>query len=141
MHQKRTYRNLIDSGRRAFFNVTVKETDLYIHAPQTPENTARDLVLKYRGYIEAYIRQYPEFASTLTPWHISGPAPAIIRDMADAGQKAGVGPMAAVAGAMSEYVGRDLLERSREVIVENGGDVFVKADAPTTIALFAGNSP
>lgn len=41
--------------------------------------------------------------------------------MAWAGVKANVGPMAAVAGAMAEYVGRDLLKYSKEVIVENGG--------------------
>ena len=44
-----------------------------------------------------------------------------------AGHKADVGPMAAVAGAIAEYVGKDLLQYSRNVIVENGGDIFIES--------------
>ena len=47
--------------------------------------------------------------------------------MAEAGEKAGVGPMAAVAGAIAESVGRELLAFSVEIIVENGGDIYLKA--------------
>ncbi|MGE0084653.1 MAG: UPF0280 family protein [Desulfococcaceae bacterium] len=140
-YEKRTYRDLIDRGRRSFYRVTVKETDLYVHTEPAMENRVRELVLQYRGYIESYIFQFPEFARTLSPWHIHGPVPNIIRDMAEAGGKAGVGPMAAVAGAVAEYAGRDLMKQSREVIVENGGDIFLKTDAPVTIAIYAGKSP
>jgi ApbE superfamily uncharacterized protein (UPF0280 family) len=49
--------------------------------------------------------------------------------------------MAAVAGAFSAYVGYDLLKYSNEVIVENGGDIFMKTDAERTVAIYAGSSP
>jgi ApbE superfamily uncharacterized protein (UPF0280 family) len=61
--------------------------------------------------------------------------------MIEAGRRAGVGPMAAVAGAIAEYVGRDLLGYSNEVIVENGGDIFLAMTDPATIAILAGSSP
>jgi len=61
--------------------------------------------------------------------------------MAAAGEAAGVGPMAAVAGAIAAHVGVDLLPYSTEVIVENGGDVFLKIKGPGTIAIYAGSSP
>jgi ApbE superfamily uncharacterized protein (UPF0280 family) len=48
--------------------------------------------------------------------------------------------MAAVAGAIAEQVGRGLLRRSAEVIVENGGDVFLKTAGAATVAIFAGPS-
>jgi len=140
-YEKRSYRDLIDRGGRFFYRVTVKETDLYVHTVPPMENRTRDLVLQYRGYIENYISQFPEFAKSLNPWHIRGPVPNVIRDMAEAGIKAGVGPMAAVAGAVAESVGSDLLKHSREVIVENGGDIFLKTDAPVTLAIYAGKSP
>ncbi|QTA81521.1 UPF0280 [Desulfonema limicola] len=140
MYEERSYRKLIDKGRREFFKITVKETDLYIHARPCLKETVKELILQYRGYIEAYICQYPEFAAALNPWHLPGPAHKIIRDMADAGIKAGVGPMAAVAGVMSEYVGQELLKYSREVIVENGGDIFIKTSTPVTTAIYAGTS-
>ncbi len=140
-YEKRTYRDLIDRGSRFFYRVTVKETDLYVHTNPRMEDMTRELVLQYRGYIENYISQFPEFAITLTPWHIKGLVPNIIREMAEAGTKAGVGPMAAVAGAVAESVGLDLLKHSREVIVENGGDIFLKTDTPVTLAVYAGKSP
>jgi len=119
----------------------VKETDLFVHAVRNLEDAAKESILRHRGYIEAYIKEHPEFAETLTPWRMSGPAPIIIKDMAKAGQKAGVGPMAAVAGVLAESVGMDLLSYTDEVIVENGGDIFLKTDSPAAVGIFAGHSP
>jgi len=61
--------------------------------------------------------------------------------MAIAGQEAGVGPMAAVAGGIAGMVGKNLLKYTDEIIVENGGDVFVRTNVPVTIGIFAGDSP
>ena len=140
-HQERTYRRLAYRGQLVSFRVSVKETDVLIHATRPLEEITKELILKYRGYIEAYIRQNPEFAKTLRPWSPGGPAPLIVKDMAARGEKVGVGPMAAVAGAMAEHVGHELLAHSQEVIVENGGDVFLKTDGPVTAGIFAGSSP
>jgi len=121
--------------------VTVKETDLHVQARSDLSALTRELVLEQRGYIEAYIRRYPEFASTLNPWRRTGPAATIVRDMIAAGTAAGVGPMAAVAGALSEHVGRGLLAHSDEVIIENGGDIFLQTGEAATVAIWAGDSP
>jgi ApbE superfamily uncharacterized protein (UPF0280 family) len=139
--RKRFYRNLISTDNLAAFRVTVKETDLFVRASAPLENITRELVLEKRGYIENYIKKYPEFERTLTPWRVTELEPVIIGDMAAAGEKAGVGPMAAVAGAIAEHVGNDLLKYSSEVIVENGGDVFLKLYDPVTVGIFAGRSP
>jgi uncharacterized protein len=139
--QKRSYRNLISKSNLVAFRVTVKETDLFVQASTPLEDITRELVLEKRGYIENYIKKHPEFARTLQPWHVTAFEPVIIRDMALAGEKAGVGPMAAVAGAIAEHVGIDLLRYSHEVGVENGGDVFLKSDDPLTVGIFAGRSP
>ena len=139
--QKRSYRNLVLKDNLVNFRVTVKETDLFVQALKPLEDATRELILEKRGYIENYIKRYPEFARTLKPWRVQGPEPMIINDMALAGEKAGVGPMAAVAGAIAEHVGSGLLKHSDEVVVENGGDVFLKLDNPVTIGIFAGDSP
>jgi ApbE superfamily uncharacterized protein (UPF0280 family) len=49
--------------------------------------------------------------------------------------------MAAVAGAVAEFVGRKLLEHCRQVIVENGGDIFIKTKKRRRVGIYAGNSP
>lgn len=141
MPTPKTYRARVDSGRLKAFEVTVKETDLHVQAHCDLRAVTRELVLEQRGYLEAYIRRHPAFAATLTPWPIEGPAPNIVRDMIAAGRAAGVGPMAAVAGAVAEHVGRGLLAHSAEVIVENGGDIFLRTAHPATVAVFAGDSP
>jgi hypothetical protein len=127
-------------ARLCSFEVKVKETDLRVSADRPLGFQTRESVLGYRGQIEAYIEKHPDFVTTLMPWLINEPAPAIVRAMIGAGRKAGVGPMAAVAGAIAERVARDLLVHSQEVIVENGGDIFLKLNDKFTAAIFAGPS-
>ena len=86
----------------------------------------------------SYIRSDPSFFSSLEPLEVMEDAPEIVRVMAEASEKAVVGPMASVAGAMAEFVGRELLAFSGEVIVENGGDIFLRASKPRTLGIFAG---
>ena len=123
------------------FRVVVKETDLLVHAAKKLSAEAREAVLEQRGYIEAFIKTHPDFLSSLIPWRFDRPAPQIIADMVSAGENAGVGPMAAVAGAVAEHVGRGLLGFTDQVIVENGGDLYIKTDAPVTVGILAGRSP
>lgn len=141
MYQDRTYRNLLCSKDLVSFRVIVKETDVLIHAEKHLEDITKELILRHRGYIENYVQRYPGFLRTLDPWRIRGPAPLIIKDMVAAGSKAGVGPMAAVAGAIAEHVGVDLLSHTNQVVVENGGDVFLKTNDRVIVGIFAGRSP
>lgn len=140
MYQPRKYRNLVEAARLLAFRVVVKETDLLVHAEKKLEHETRKLVLEHRAYVEAYIKTHPDFAAVLTPWQLDGPAAAIVVDMVKAGENAGVGPMAAIAGAIAEHVGLGLLKSTGHVIVENGGDVFIKTDTPLTVGIFAGKS-
>ncbi len=143
MFANRDYR--IKSKRKGLvsFTVTVKETDLHIQACSDLSDLALRTVLTHRGYIESYITLDPPFKTSLKPIPIDTPrpAPAIVTEMIRAAKKAGVGPMASIAGAISEFTGQSLLKCSQEVIVENGGDVFFKTDTHTTFTIFAGNSP
>ena len=139
--ERRTYRRQAMVAHLQAFQVTVQETDLMVQAEQDLSGLCREEVLAQRGYIEKYIKRYPDFLRTLTPWTISDPAPAIIRQMIHAGQSAGVGPMAAVAGAIAEAVGEVLGRHSQEVVVENGGDIYLVLKRPVTIGLYAGRSP
>lgn len=140
MGQERTYRQLVHADQRAVFQVVVMETDLMIHAQEDLAPMARELVLEHRRYLESYIEKHPEFATTLRPWPLTTPAPAIVAAMTSAAAEAGVGPMAAVAGAMAQSVGLGLMTRTDEVIVENGGDTFIYTQQPVRVGIFAGDS-
>ena len=139
--EPRTYRHWIESKDLVSFQVTVQETDLYIRASSNLQKKARKVIIKYRGQLEKYIEQNPAFQELLEPLASDANAPHIVKMMVEAGQQAGVGPMAAVAGAIAEYVGQELLEYSPEVIVENGGDIFVKSLNKRVVGIYAGESP
>jgi len=139
-YKDRFYRRRISRKDLVSFEVRVKETDLLIRADRELSKPAMDLALKARERLESYIGGRPDFASSMTPLPYDPFAPKIARDMLAAAEKAGVGPMAAVAGAIAEYVGQGLLDQAREVMVENGGDLFIKVDRPVIIGLFAGES-
>ena len=141
MYEPRTYRHQIEGKDLVSFNVIVKETDLYIRASSNLKRKAHRLVLKYRSLLERYIERHPAFLTSLKPLPVAEDAPHIVRQMAEAAQEAAVGPMAAVAGAIAEFVGDELSVFSPEIIVENGGDIYLKSLRKRIVGIYAGKSP
>ncbi len=140
MHEPRFYRHWIKDSGLISFNVVVAQTDLYIRSQRNVKDKALDSVLKHRGSLETYIKSHPLFLTTLDTYQAESEAPAIVKEMARVSQLTGVGPMAAVAGAIAEAVGRDLLAFSSEIIVENGGDIFLKTSQKRLVGIYAGRS-
>lgn len=137
----RTYRRKVRTRGLVSFNVAVKETDLWVSAARDLADATRDLIFDCRHQIETYIRSHPDFVSSLAPYDHDSYAPPLVKEMIEATGRVGVGPMASVAGAIAQHVGRGLLELSDQVIVENGGDIYLNAKRPLTVAVFAGTSP
>lgn len=139
-HNCRTYRQWVQNGLVPM-RVTVQETDLSIYADVEVAQAAKEAVITQRGYLEQYIKGHPDFMHTMDPWPNDPMAASIVREMIDAGRGTGVGPMAAVAGAMAQQVGETLLDSAQEVVVENGGDVFLNCRQDLTVAVYANRSP
>jgi len=140
--KKRNYRQVIAADDLVSSFVTVKETDLHILAAVEVTAEANQSAHHYRNQLENYIASHPDFLTSLVPLEKDVLAPPIIRSMLKAAAAADVGPMAAVAGAIAEYVGRDLLQTGlQEVMVENGGDIFLQRNRESVAAIFAGQSP
>lgn len=142
----RVYRLGLRENDLFYFQVVYKETDLYIGIRKDrflPEIAARvdSEVHILRNQLDAYMRLDPEFFRTLRPYDPKPSAPPAALEMAAAARKAGVGPMAAVAGVFADHVGRELTRFSRDVIIENGGDIFLKSSRRRRIGIFAGDSP
>lgn len=140
-YRERDYRRIRDEDLISS-PVKVVETDLHILASRPVEDEALSLVVNARNIIEEYIKTRPDFLQSLQPLPPDESARPLIREMLTAGRAAGVGPMATVAGTISEVVGKGLLAAGvEEVIVENGGDIFMFRKRESTIAVFAGQSP
>ena len=141
-YNKRTYRQAVSADDLVSSFVTVKESDLHILAARNVADEAYHYVHRYRNQLENYIAGHPGFLTALIPLEQDTLAPPIVKGMLKAAAAAAVGPMAAVAGAIAEYVGRDLLDSGlHEVMVENGGDIFLKRNRESVAAIFAGQSP
>ena len=141
MYQPRAYRHWVKGKDLVSFNVVVKETDLYIRASTDLKRKAVKLVLKYRDTLERYIERHPSFLTSLEPVATDDDAPRIVKSMSESARKTGIGPMASVAGAIAEFVGSQLLAFSPEIIVENGGDIYLKSLGKRLIGIYAGKSP
>jgi len=141
MFEPRTYRHWIKGNDLISFNVAEKETDLYIRASRNLKRKAYKLVLKYRGILERYIEQHPSFLTSLEPLPVTENAPHIVKSMSESAARVGIGPMASVAGAIAEFVGNELLAYSPQIIVENGGDIYLKSLAKRIVGVYASKSP
>ncbi len=144
---ERTYRSAARSPDLFGFTVRVKKTDLYVAVDRSLEASAErqtrkvvECVEQLTAELERYILRDPAFLTALLPHPAAPDAPLVARVMADAATLVGVGPMAAVAGAFAERVGCELMDESGEVIVENGGDVFIRTSRVRKVAIFAGES-
>jgi ApbE superfamily uncharacterized protein (UPF0280 family) len=96
-------------------------------------------IVSQRKILEGYIASHQEFGKALKPLDIRPDAPPVAAQMAKAARRVGVGPMAAVAGAMAQRAAEaGLAAGAPEAIIENGGDIYLKAIEPVTIGLHTG---
>ncbi|NYZ78948.1 UPF0280 family protein [Candidatus Micrarchaeota archaeon] len=103
---------------------------------------AHSSLLKNRAELEEYIGLHPFFKSTLEPLEVERDAPWVVKLMAEAAEKTGVGPMAAVAGALADLMLEDVVgEGCRYAIIENGGDIAMQVDRVAKVVVYAGSSP
>lgn len=141
----RHYRLSHTGSDLSYFNIRVKESDLAIGVDQKIHTDSlvslcQHELIRLRSELEYYIEMQPDFKTTFVPVELLPGAPEIARLMAGAALLAGVGPMAAVAGAFAQKIGEYLGQYSTEVIVENGGDIYLCSNQPRTVAIFAGES-
>jgi ApbE superfamily uncharacterized protein (UPF0280 family) len=140
MPQEHPYRRGIYPKDLISFRVLIRETDILVSSTKDLREQTKNSIYHYRRQLEDYIKAKPEFLSTLLPYAEDPYAPEIIREMTAASKIFDVGPMAAVAGTIAQLVARDLFLYTEELIVENGGDIFLKTKRPVTVSIFAGNS-
>jgi ApbE superfamily uncharacterized protein (UPF0280 family) len=150
MYNERFYRSSFASARFQSINIRDAESDLWIGwntidgtiDPAVVESVAVNVLASLRNEIIQYDETYPGFIESLDPVPEDKDAPLIVNSMMRAAIAANVGPMAAVAGALAEYVGKALDDQFHfdEIVIENGGDFWVKIASPLSIGVYAGLS-
>jgi hypothetical protein len=121
--------------------IRLKESNIFIsfNAKKTIKNKACKYIKKLRKDVESYIKAEPEFEYSFKPLKAKRGAPKIIKEMSKAAAKAEVGPMTSIAGAIAMELGKLLRQDCSEVIVENGGDIYVDLKRPIIVGLWCQN--
>ena len=128
MGKKRTYRTF-----------THREAVLRIYCDCFDVVTAE--IIHQRRILEDYISRHNEFQHSFEPIDLHEDAPVVAQRMARAAGLVGVGPMAAVAGAMAQCAAEAALEAgAAEVIVDNGGDIYLRIAEPALIGIGTGTA-
>jgi ApbE superfamily uncharacterized protein (UPF0280 family) len=103
--------------------------------------TAIESIKHHRKQLEEYAKTHSKFLWTLEPLPVPQ-EPLVAKLMAEAAEKANVGPMAAVAGVLADIAVKDMIRDGCEVaVVENGGEVSAVSNMPIDVALAAGDDP
>ena len=123
------------------YEVIYQETDLFCCTSEDLRKTIEGRVLHYRNQLDTYVGERPEFLKSLAPIPFDPLAPRIAKEMMRAAASIGVGPMACVAGAVAEFVGRDVNPLTDEYIIENGGDIYLRTRRERNVVIYAKDSP
>ena len=150
----------MNSDRFRFFTSVHHESDLLIgitHHCYFPalESVCREEQLRIYSLLSEHIAKYPGFASSLDPLQVPPGRDRLapeLESMYHCSSASGTGPMSSVAGLFAENTGRSLRDAviqrfapdvaiSCEVLVENGGDLYLRNVEKMVVVIHAGNVP
>lgn len=147
-YEKRTYRTQFNVSRFQSFEVKYLETDLWIGVnPSSYKEEMKEIALskikELRARLDEYIVSEPFFKKSLKPFQPNENAPDEAKEMAAVSEKAGIGPMSAVAGLFAREVGSEIIKNFSvdELVIENGGDIYALLKNELVLSVFAGESP
>lgn len=147
LFEPRTYRSQFNTSRFNGFEVKHLETDLWIGVDPGSFHTemksvALSKMISLRERFDEYIQTEPFFKKSLKPFQPLESSPEEAKEMALAAAKAGIGPMSAVAGLFAREAGEEIIRNFsvNEMVIENGGDIYVLLKNELVLSVFAGDS-
>ena len=133
------YRNKISAEGRYSFRLDYKYSGLYIICNRDISSELEEPILGFYRDIKTVIDGQTDFEKSLAPIKVGKDPPRIIKEMCYAGEVFSVGPMASVAGALCDHLAKSLMGRCSFLMIENGGDVYIKSGGPVEVGIFTKN--
>lgn len=145
----RAYRlDTINRENEQKIQIIIEETDLLITLTDSVNKEeiidfCTKEIQEQRNILKFWINLYPEIKDSLDPIEAPQNAPLLITAMCEAGKYAKVGPFAGVAGTIAQYIAArlyDYLQKKNccpDVIVENGGDIYIYSSKERHIGIMA----
>lgn len=138
----------MNSDRFRFFTSVHKESDLLVglspksYDPAT-EAVCSDAQLRLYGLLSEHIKEHPSFISSMDPLPLPGGEGSLARELEvlyACGWATRTGPMSAVAGLFAQECGRAMAKNlSCELLVENGGDLYLRNQENMVVVIHAGD--
>ena len=133
------YRSAVKNNDYPGWLISYRHSDIYISSDIDIGSKITAYLEEVYRELETHIKKNPGFFKSLSPVAAKSYYPEIIKKMCEFSQKFNVGPMAAVAGAVNDYLAGHLLNRCSRLIIENGGDLFIKSVSDITVNLYLKN--
>lgn len=124
-------------------NINIEETKIKL-TTDIKNSDLKSFITKKRVILKDFLVKHPKILKSLKPVQVKN-SPHIVKLMSDASELCDVGPMAAIAGSISE-ISIDYLSKkgSKYSIINNGGDIsFINKfkNKKVICGIYAGNSP
>jgi ApbE superfamily uncharacterized protein (UPF0280 family) len=133
------YRGLVSSGEKYHWHFIFRHSDLLISADTDVGSGIEKILTEIYSKLEYVIEHDRKFKDSLLPVRVKSFYPAEIKRMCLLSSEFSVGPMAAVAGLVNDFIAEKLQDFCRSLIIENGGDVFIRSDRDIRTGLFIKN--
>ena len=122
-----------------FSEIDLKQTHIRLRT-DLPNHNLNEYIIYIRNELENYLLKDQDFLLALEPIKRDGNLPLIVKTMVESSNIADVGPMACVAGTISEMNLDYLIANdSRYSIIENGGDIAMINDEEVLCGIYSNN--
>ena len=130
------------TARRLSARYQIRQTIVTVIADEPYHAVCLESIKESRAALEQFIARDPYFRATFEPYGCPADAPLIVKRMCAASARVGVGPMAAVAGAIAEAAVEAMARAgARHALVDNGGDIALLNEETALVGIYAGASP
>ncbi|MEM2981306.1 MAG: UPF0280 family protein [Thermoproteota archaeon] len=132
---------LIHRNGLFYSRTTYREADLLIASENMSIlNEGLSRFIEEREAVQTYVAKHPEFVYSLEPLEQDeNNVPPVIAASIKASRTVGVGPMAALPGALADITLDAMLNAgARIAIVENGGEISMKINREAIIGVYTG---
>jgi hypothetical protein len=133
------YRNRVKNKEKYTYRVVYENTEFIISSNRDIKSNIEQPLRDIYRDLEFVIERDPAFLKSLSPITIKEFYPVTIRKMCDLSLEFNVGPMAAVAGTVNDYIASSLSVSVENLIIENGGDVYIRSSRDVTTGIYVNN--
>ena len=133
------YRNNVKTGEKYNWKITYHYSDLLLSSDKDIAGLIEEPLKEIYCFLHGCFKEDPAFLKSLSPVSIKPDYPEIIKKMCLLSSKFNVGPMAAVAGTVNEFLAEKMNKYCGSLIIENGGDLYLRSKKDRILGIYVKN--